>query len=302
MIQSTGLFLGGPYEQPIPAKGMFMTRKQQIKLSLSALIIIAVGALIYLFLWGKLFPYSPIFIGFTKYELSRTVIYVQNGAKFNDFQKIDSFPPLVEEFHQLKFTKKPKIFIFRDTESYLQRSITKARFNAYPNGSIVISPWAITEAEEGTISLEIYLRHELSHALLDENMGILAAYIYYPQWLLEGIAVYSTNQMGTSWYPDKKETYRYIKAGNFIPPDFYKTRKEDGVVLNVPYRIAFIYSEFGCLVDYLIITWGKEKFLIYVKTLLHNSNHDKVFLDIYGIDFDTFLVNFKDFVQHSINK
>jgi predicted SprT family Zn-dependent metalloprotease len=275
-------------------------RKQQIKLSALTLIIIAVGALIYLFLWGKLFPYSSIFIGFSKHELSRTVIYVQDGAKFNDFQRIDSLLPLVEEFHQLKFLKKPRIFIFRDKESYLRRSATKARFYAYPNGSLVISPWAINEAEKGTISLEIYVRHELSHVLLYQNMGILPAYVSYPRWLLEGIAVYSTNQMGTSWYPSKEETYRLIKQGNFMPPDYYKTGKEDSVKIDAPYPIAFIYSEFGCIVDYLITTGGKEKFLSYMKTLLHNNDNDKVFRDIYGFDFDKLVVNFKESIQRSV--
>jgi hypothetical protein len=280
----------------------FMTIKKKIQLTLLTLLIIAAGALLYLFLWGKLFTYSPIFIGFSKHELPRTVIYVQNGANFNDYNKLDSFIPMVEDFHQLKFLKKPKIFIFLDKESYLHRTISKARFNAYPNGSLVISPWALKEAEEGKISLEIYLRHELSHTLLYQNMGTLAAYIYYPQWLMEGIAVYSTNQMGTSWYPSKEMTYGFIKQGNFMPPNYFKTNKEDSVKLNVPYRIAFIYSEFGCIVDYLITTGGKEKFLIYMKTLSHNKNHNKVFRDIYGIDFEKLLMTFKESIQHSANK
>jgi hypothetical protein len=278
-----------------------MRTKRKIQITLLTLLIIAAGALLYSFLWGKLFPYSPIFIGFSKHELPRTVIYVQNGTDFNDYNKIDSLIPLVEEFHQLKFLKKPKIFIFLDKESYLQRSITKARFYAYPNGSLVISPWALKEAEEGKISLEIYLRHELSHTLLYQNMGTLAAYFYYPLWLMEGIAVYSSNQMGTSWYPSKEMTYDFIKQGNFMPPNYFLTNKEDSIKLNVPYRKAFIYSEFGCIVDYLVATRGKEIFLIYMKTLSHNKNHDKVFRDIYGIDFDKLLMTFRESIKHSVN-
>jgi hypothetical protein len=119
---------------------------------------------------------------------------------------------------------------------------------------------------------------------------------------MEGIAVYSTNQMGTSWYPSKEKTYDYIKQNNFMPPNFYKTGKEDSIKLNVPYRIAFIYSEFGCLVDYLIATHGKEMFLIYMKTLLHNNSHDKAFRDIYGIDLDKLLETFKESIQNPVNK
>src|ERR1035437_6858335 len=112
-------------------------------------------------------------------------------------------------------------------------------------------------------------------------MGFITAYFYFPRWLLEGIAVYSSNQMGTSWYPGKEETYEFIKEGNFIPPDFYNSDKEDQVQINVKNRIAFIYSEFGCIVDYMITI----------------NNHDQVFNDIYGISFDKFIINFKEFIK-----
>jgi len=270
---------------------------KKIKLLLITSLIIILGIITYEFLWGKLFPYSPIKIGFTKYELSNIVVYIQNGAEYKDLKAIDSLFPSIEDFHQLKFLKKPDIYIFRDRENYLQRSISKARFYAYPNGSLFISPWALKEADEGTISLKIYVQHELSHTLLYQHMGFITAYFYYPRWLLEGIAVYSSNQMGTSWYPGKEETYEFIKEGNFMPPDFYNSDKEDKVQINVKNRIAFIYSEFGCIVDYMITTGGKDKFLNYMKTLLHNNNHDLVFNDIYGISFDKFLITFKESIK-----
>lgn len=276
-----------------------LKRQAIVQISIIALIIISLGSLTYLFLWGKLFPYSPLKIGFSKHELTNIILYVQDGVPYKDYSVIDAYPPVVERWHDLRFREKPVIFIFRDKDSYLRRSITKARFCAYPNGSLVISPWALQEAKEGKISLEIYLRHELSHTLLYQHMGVLAAYVHYPNWLLEGIAMDSADQMGTSWYPSKKETYRYIKKGNFMTPSDYKTATEDKIVLNVKYRIAFIYSEFGCIADDLIMTYGKEKFLKYVRQLFSDSNHDKVFKEIYGIDFNIFLLDFKRRVDES---
>jgi predicted SprT family Zn-dependent metalloprotease len=270
---------------------------KSIKITLIGTIVLVIGGITYLFLWGKLFPYSPIIIGFSAHELSHTIIYIQHGAQYDDYRSLDGLIPAVETAHELKFIKKPKIFIFRDNDSYLQRSVTKARFYAYPNGSLVISPWALQEAQEGTISLEIYVKHELSHTLLMQYMGIVEAYRYYPRWLLEGIAVYSTHQMGTSWYPSQQETYALIRQGNFMPPEYFKTKKEDLVRLDVPYRITFMYSEFACIVEYLINTQGKDQFLRYMKSLLKNRHHDTVFREIYGIDFQTFLLNFQAFVM-----
>ena len=269
-----------------------MIRKKKFLLySIFSLITIVI---VYLFLFGKLFAYSPVVLGFSKYELNNTIIYVQNNSPFKEFGIIDTITKSVERFHQLQFQSKPKIFIFSDSNNYIGRSITRARFFVFPNGKMFVSPWAIQEAAEGKISLKIYIEHELSHTLLYQNMGLLAAY-NYPQWLMEGIAVYSSNQMGTSWYPDKKETYSEIANGNFLNPKLFKTDQEDKVQLNVNNRSAFLYSEFACIVDYLIETYGKEKFLLYMKSLLDNNDHDKVFREVFSIDFEEFVHVFQSY-------
>jgi len=255
----------------------------------------------YSFLFGKLFPYSPIIIGFSENELENTVVLIQKGHKFTEMSKIDSLIPLIEAFHELEFLKKPRIFVFRDSESYYQRSVSKARFCAFYNGDIVISPWALQEVERGEIDLEIYLRHELSHSLLHQHSGIIRA-SGYPAWLLEGIAVYSADQMGTSWYPSKEETYQYIAEGNYMPPDYFKTKKEELIKLNVKDRNPFIYCEFACMVDYLIKEKGKTNFLRYMKTLCNVRDQKQVFREVFGYDYEAFLENFKAFVKECETK
>jgi len=269
--------------------------KSQLKKILIGITIVVFGFLVYLLLFSKLFTFSPIIIGFNKHELKNTIIYVQKGADYYDFRRIDTLIPTIENFHDLKFTKKPEVFIFRDSLSFINRSFSKARFSAYSSGRLIISPWALKEDLQGVISLEIYVRHELSHVLIFQHKGILAE-LRYPKWLLEGIAVYSTNQMGTSFYPSKNETYHAITQGNFLPPFDFKTKRENKVKLDVKYPIAFMYSEFACIVDYLVANYGKTKFLSYMKSLLKDNDHDKIFKQIYGIDFNEFLKDFRKFV------
>jgi len=269
-----------------------MTRKR-IKLLILGILIAFVGILSYELLFGKLFPFSPLTIGFAKHELSNTIIYVQKGAEYEDFQRLDTLTPAVEEFHEMKFIKKPEIIIFKDSLGFIRRSLSKARFSAYPSGRLIVSPWALREDGEGKISLNIYIRHELSHILLMQYMGYLGAY-RYPQWLMEGIAVYSTNQMGTSFYPSKEETYHAIAEGNFLPPLDFKTGKEDKTIIYVKNPIAFKYSEFACIVDYLVISYGKEKLLLFMKKLLENSDNNKVFKEVYKIEFSEVIKNFKN--------
>ncbi len=253
---------------------------------------IIIVSILYSLLFGKLFAFSPLTIGFTKHETQKVIFYVQRGAEFKGYDQIDSMLPSVEAFHKMKFTGKPKIYIFRDKNSYLRRSFSKARFYVYPNGSFFISPWAIKEAGEGKISLDIYVRHELSHVLLYQHMNLISAY-KFPEWLMEGIAVYSTNQMGTSWYPGKKETYQYIRQGNFLHPMDFKTSREEKTKIDVKNKVTFYYSQFACIVDDLIETGGKEKFLEYLNKVLDGRDHDKTFSDVYKMEFNNYINMFR---------
>ena len=46
--------------------------------------------------------------------------------------------------------------------------------------------------------------------------------------------------------------------------------------------------------DYLIATYGKEKFLIFVKKLIENSDNDRVFKEVYNIEFSKVIQTFKE--------
>lgn len=270
--------------------------RNKILLSVLTIFIVLTGLITYQLLWGKLFPYSPFHPGFDEHESEHCIVYVQNGADFNNFERIDSLIVPVENFHELKFLNKPTFFIFRDKESYLQRSVSNARFCAFYNGNIVIAPWSLTEDKERKISLDIYLTHELSHSILFQNKGLLTAY-KYPDWLLEGIAVYSANQLGTSFYPSKEETYSLIRKGNFLPPEYFKTYKEDEVKINFKHKAAFFYSEFACIVDYLINTYGHDAFMLYMKALLDSNDNEEVFQNIFHKDFQDVISDFRQTVR-----
>lgn len=263
--------------------------------ALAVVVAVGVGLATYELLWGKLFVYSPVKLGFVRHELARTVVYVEDGADQWGFEAIDGFVPDVEAWHGRRFRAKPVIYLFRDRDSYLRRTITKARFTAYPNGSLVISPWAYAEAREGKISLETYVRHELSHLLLFQDMGPLAAYVYFPRWLLEGIAMASADQMGTSWYPSKQATYAAVARGVFMSPAAYGRWAGDDVTLDIDNPIAFAYSEFGCFVDYLMAKCGKDAFWAYVARLENARQPDAVFQQSFGLDFEAGVADFRAF-------
>lgn len=254
--------------------------------------LVLLGVLVYSFIWGKLFPYSPVILGFDRRELPHTIVYIQKGNHYTDFDWVDSIPAGLEAFHELRFKSKPKIIFFGDTGTYARRSVSKARFCTFTNGAVVVSPWAQVENAEGKISMRVYLTHELSHSLLWQNFS-LPAYLTFPRWLLEGIGTYSSNQMGTGFYPSKAETWALVRQGNWLPPAIYNTSAESDIKLAVKYRATFLYSEFACIVGDLIAHYGREKFLGYMKTLTKGGRHDAVFKDCFGTEFNGYLDDFR---------
>jgi hypothetical protein len=254
----------------------------------AALLAAAVTAL---FLWGRLFPYSPIVTGFEKRELPHLVLYSERGAPARDYDWADKLTAGVEAWHGLTFKSRPRVLFFADESTYARQTTTRARLCTYYNGTIVVSPWVQREDDEGEVSLDVYLRHELSHALLYQHMGILAA-LRYPKWLLEGIATASAGQMGACGYPSREETFALIRQGDWMPPAVYGGPGEDAVPLTSDERPQYIYCEFACIVEDLIERYGRETFLAYVGALMDDHDHDAVFRAAFGVDFGAYLDEF----------
>jgi hypothetical protein len=114
---------------------------------------------------------------------------------------------------------------------------------------------------------------------------------------MEGIAVYSAGQMGTSWYPSKEQVYGYIRNGDFMPTEFYGTDREERVRIAARPRTPFIYSEFACIVDFLVTKYGREKFLAYMKDLLDGGDPGKTFTRIFGAGFNEAIGDFRESVM-----
>lgn len=259
---------------------------------------------VYSFLWGRLFPFSPIIIGFEQKKFNKAVIYYRKDINISKASMIDSLIDEVEDFHQLKYKEKVKIFIFDSDDDYARHTGCRTRFVTFPlHGRIFVSGKAKKECEEGKIHLHVYLKHELSHSLLFQNMSLYRSQ-YYPGWLLEGIAVYTSNQRGVDGYFTKEETFDKIRAGYFLNPDDWsssvlKPQSKNVKNFSLPNKYWFIYSEFACLVDDLIQSYGKKKLLQYMTELLKEEDDKKVFQKIFGIEFDSYGADFKDKAGYS---
>ena len=289
---------------------------------------------VYLLLWGRFSPYAPVVLGFDKAELAHVVVYVEERpeddtahaagegtsddvgegsadgaagrsteglvppADPHDLAWVDELAEEVESAHTLRFKSRPRLLFFRDRDTYARRTTTNARACTYYNGTIVVSPWVQQEDAEGVLSLEVYLRHELSHALLYQHMGVRTAR-HYPKWLLEGLATWSAGQRGTFAYPGRDETYALVAEGNWMPPGVYRTSGEDEVRLDVADRMTFMYSEFACIVEDLVAQHGREAFFGYVIALMDEDDHDAVFRQAFHTGFASYLAAFRSRVEEA---
>jgi len=274
-----------------------MAKNRKGLIAAGALIVIAAAA--YALLFGKLFPFSPVLVGFERTDLRNAVVYAQKGYDFGDLGWIDSAFAGLEEFHGLRFASRPRIILFGSDRTYAMRSISRARLCAFYNGTIVVSPRASREDREGLISLRVYMTHELSHILLFQNMGLPAS-LRYPKWLLEGIATLAADQMGATFYPTRDETVRLISLGNWMPPDVFGTRAEDGIRIDAENRMPFIYCEFALIVDDLIHRFGRDRFHRFMTGLTFWSSHDRLFRDVFGMSFGDYISEFREKVAGSI--
>ncbi len=265
------------------------------KILLTAVLIIF-GILVYLLLYGRLFPLSPFVTGFNKQEYQRVIIYYQS-ARISQFGSIDSLIQVVEKSHQLNFRHKVEIFICDSDRQYHRYTGATARFITTPvHGRIFVSARAKDDYENQRIHLETYLKHELSHSLLYQNMSLFLS-LQYPGWFMEGLATYSAGQMGVDGYLTPRETAAKIREGYFVEPKDWgtiispkgKTIKE----ITIENKFHFIYAEFALIISDLIQTQGENRFWEFLQKSMDEGDFYQLFFQTYGMDFESYIKYFR---------
>jgi hypothetical protein len=246
---------------------------------------------------GRLFPFSPVAFGFSRQQYGAFVLYHHGRLESSQLSDLSDVVALEEEYHGMRFKRKPEIFLCRDDGEYTRLTGGKARFIAV-NGRLFISQRAQDEARQGKIALQTYLTHELSHCLLQQHMSILRS-ATMPRWLLEGTAMDCAGQVGVGVYPTKATVYDAVARGIFCEPADFGTYfdAERGTALSCPIenKTAFFYSEFGCIVAFLRSSHGAVRYQAFLKDVAESPalNVEKSFAKIYGIRLADEITQFK---------
>ena len=161
------------------------------------LLLAAVAATVWSLGYGPLMPWSPFRAGFREVSGRRvTLVYPEGWAVPRELREPDRLLEEAERFHRLRAGRAVTVTVLRDWGTAYRVLPRLARkgigaITLATGTAIYVLP---TVEERGRDPVE-FVRHELSHAVLHQNQGLLEAMrIVEVQWLAEGIAVWFGRQ------------------------------------------------------------------------------------------------------------
>jgi len=234
------------------------------------------------FPYGPLFAWSPVHPGYTKLNFKRAdVLYPADRPLDPAYSNVDRYVALAESFHNLRCSKKITVVACRDWNDCLrfaapflgtQRPVGVT----IPTGTVIfLTPYIYGGWDAGGV-----LRHELSHATLNQNRSLLSVWRLLKQpWFSEGVAGVMAG-MGTT-APGRKLVA--LPAPNFIAaarhedlwPSFDAAQQKD-------WRFSYTAWEFFWVRQ--IQLRGKEAFLKFESACTSEPEKCRAdFANIYGM-------------------
>ena len=270
---------------------------KKIKILGTAILVVCLTLVGYSAAYGRLIPYSPVIVGFEKKTYNKATVYYHKGYELPSLEEIDTFIEENENIHGIKYRRNVDVILCESDQE--KKRITGSFVRAqsfFIFGRVVISRRLQDEAIAHEKPFGMYLKHELSHSLTHQNLSLLRTF-NFPAWLDEGLAVYSSDQVGKAGYFSQQEVSEQLSQGFFYHPNWWPQPLQKAPIESKKFKLKnkfhFIYSEYGCIVDDLINTYGRNRFIGYYHQLLKNEENEKVFQDVFGISFSDYLEEFK---------
>jgi hypothetical protein len=260
--------------------------RKKIKPRYLVVLLIFVIIISYLF-WGPLFPWNPVKLGYKKIKSSKAVIYI------NEMTERDSVVYLIDElileeekFHDLKYVADFKIIIL-DKDSNMKRYVPWLKGAGFSvslslANLIYIGP----TARKSPSGIEPYLKHELSHLLIDQNTSFKKTLKIHEQgWFIEGIAEYFS---GHSFY-SKSEFLEICKMNNLHFTSLYK---KNPLKMSLK-EVRFKYTFYRFFIEFVVENYGLKKLQEYLKKYIKNpGDYKELFVEVYSNDLTKLLDKF----------
>lgn len=216
---------------------------------------LAFGLVAAAFPYGPLFPWSPVKPGYEKAVFARADVYYPAGAALDEaYRTIDDSVAHAEQFHRLRLHGRVKVIACRDWSDFHRmlpviqgRGVGAATLET---GTVI---YVTPKLDEAHLDKREFLRHELSHAVLNQNASLWRSHRMGPHaWFYEGIAV----ACGAQQSYDSAEQFR-AKARAL---DLTRVIGGRLATLPEPRDMRFLYPAWRYFLEYRIADGGRDKF------------------------------------------
>ncbi len=170
-----------------------------------------------LFPYGPLFPWSPLKPGYEQLHFNRADIYYPSGTQPDAaYRTVDDAIADAEKFHGVTMPRRVTVVLCQDWSDFTRympqiRGRAVAAVTLATGTVIYVTP----KIREKGLDAGEFLRHELSHAALNQNQSLYHAYrLSQQQWFAEGMAVWFGHQRT---YGTGAELEEYARAKDLWP-------------------------------------------------------------------------------------
>ncbi len=263
--------------------------KRMIKKILGVVGLILLIIIIYHFLFGRFFPWSPIKSGYKQLPFSKAVVILpENQSLPEGFRNINKIVSETEQFHRLKFNKNVKIILPKTHSQYTKFSGKKEAVACAYTGTVIYLSPMIKKKNRNLINL---LKHELSHCILFQQIPFFNPLKKQrPGWLVEGLAIYYGNSL--DYYKGEEFLRLAVDKGyflNILNPD------EEAKKIPGEYIYKFMYAEFRHFIEYIVDKYGIESLLKYMKMVIRKPDLEKeLFYQVFNVELEKIADDFKN--------
>jgi len=254
------------------------------------IVVSVIGALITicLFLFGPLFPWSPIQIGYDKVETRYANFYIRDKAKLSYlYTNLDVFLSQTEDLYGLSYHEKMNIVISVE-ESELRRFLPW--INWHKVGGVALHTGNVVYINQGKANRNFdslgFLKHEVTHILFNQNTSFANAWTAKKQqWLMEGTAVYNSGQYYLSDFEFSNEMTRR---------DLLYDDQSQQLFTNIdPSEGKFNYTLWGHFIKYLVVNHGLGKLQNFIQGYLEQPGDYRIlFEEVYGFELSQVMASF----------
>lgn len=242
-------------------------------------------------------------------ELERcTIIYPGQSVLSPEYSTLDTLMVETERFHRMSFRKRITAVVCATNGQHKRFSLGGGHANTIQTGTVIyIRPSikdttyppplqregeageAPTARKIGRRDLSGFLKHELSHAILYQNTGLIRAF-RIKSWLEEGLAIYFGN-------PDHYYRGEEFRALAFRQGCFFNLLNDESepVVILPENKFYFKYGAYYEFMAYLVDKHGLDAVLDFTHAYIRSpSDEEALFHASFGCSPAAMLDRFRE--------